>query len=74
MSSTSFTDLLASSGVDPYEQDEDFLGGFYPEETGSGLPKFKTAQPPPLPISQSSRSFAFSELLDSPLLLSSSHV
>ncbi|WZY90046.1 probable WRKY transcription factor 25 [Brassica napus] len=73
MSSTSFTDLLASSGVDPYEQDEDFLGGFYPEETGSGLPKFKTAQPPPLPISQSSRSFAFSELLDSPLLLSSSH-
>ncbi|KAF3581666.1 hypothetical protein DY000_02034799 [Brassica cretica] len=73
MSSTSFTDLLASSGVDPYEQDEDFLGGFFPETTGSGLPKFKTAQPSPLPISQSSRSFAFSELLDSPLLLSSSH-
>ncbi|KAF8052796.1 hypothetical protein N665_1504s0004 [Sinapis alba] len=73
MSSTSFTDLLASSGVDSYEQDEDFLGGFYPERTGSGLPKFKTVQPPPLPISQPSRSFAFSELLDSPLLLSSSH-
>ncbi|KAJ4911418.1 putative WRKY transcription factor 25 [Raphanus sativus] len=73
MSSTSFTDLLASSGVDSYEQDEDFLGGFYPERTGSGLPKFKTAQPPPLPISQPSHGFAFSELLDSPLLLSSSH-
>ncbi|CAH8282337.1 unnamed protein product [Eruca vesicaria subsp. sativa] len=73
MSSTSFTDLLASSGVDSYEQDEDFLGGFYPESTGSGLPKFKTSQPSPLPISQPSRNFAFSELLDSPLLLSSSH-
>ncbi|KAG2308605.1 hypothetical protein Bca4012_082310 [Brassica carinata] len=73
MSSSSFTDLLASSGVDCYEQDEDFLGGFYPETTGSGLPKFKAAQPPPLPISQPSRSFAYSELLDSPLLLSSSH-
>ncbi|XP_018441601.1 probable WRKY transcription factor 25 [Raphanus sativus] len=72
MSSTSFTDLLASSGVDCYEQDEDFLGGFYPERTGSGLPKSKTAQPPPLPISQPSHGFAFSELLDSPLLLSSS--
>ncbi|CAF2096625.1 hypothetical protein HID58_091539 [Brassica napus] len=73
MSSTSFSDLLASSGVDCYEQDEDFLGGFYPERTGSGLPKFKTAQPPPLPISQASHGFSFSELLDSPLLLSSSH-
>ncbi|KAJ0228718.1 WRKY transcription factor 25 [Hirschfeldia incana] len=75
MSSASFTDLLASSsGVDCYEQDEDFLGGFYPERTGSGLPKFKTAQPPPLPISQASHGFSFSELLDdSPLLLSSSH-
>ncbi|KAJ4866130.1 putative WRKY transcription factor 25 [Raphanus sativus] len=70
MSSTSFTDLLASSGVDFHEEDEDFLGGFYPEITGLGLPKFKTAQPPPLPISQS---FAFSDLPDSPLLLSSSH-
>ncbi|KAL0710461.1 hypothetical protein Bca4012_017439 [Brassica carinata] len=70
MSSTSFTDLLASSGVDFHEEDEDFLGGFYPDRNGSGLPKFKTAQPPPLPISQS---FAFSDLLDSPLLLSSSH-
>ncbi|CAG7880341.1 unnamed protein product [Brassica rapa] len=70
MSSASFTDLLASSGVDCYEEDEDFLCGFSPERTGSGLPKFKTAQPPPLPISQS---FAFSDLLDSPLLLSSSH-
>ncbi|KAG5396764.1 hypothetical protein IGI04_018578 [Brassica rapa subsp. trilocularis] len=73
MSSTSFSDLLASSGVDCYEQDEDFLGGFYPERTGLGLPKFKTAQPPPLPISQASHGFSFSELLDSPLLLSSSH-
>ncbi|CAN7010911.1 unnamed protein product [Brassica oleracea var. botrytis] len=73
MSSTSFTDLLASSGVDCYEQDEDFLGGFYPERTGSGFPKFKTAQPPPLPISQASHGFSFSDLLDSPLLLSSSH-
>ncbi|KAG2288975.1 hypothetical protein Bca4012_036592 [Brassica carinata] len=79
MSSTSFTDLLASSGVDSYGQDEDFRvsgyqnDGFYPEITGSGLPKFKTAQPPPLPISQASHGFAFSELLDSPLFLSSSH-
>ncbi|KAJ4903265.1 putative WRKY transcription factor 25 [Raphanus sativus] len=75
MSSTSFTDLLASSGVDCYEQGEDFLRGFYPETNGSGLPKFKTAQPPPLPISQPPQNFAFSssELLDSPLLLSSSH-
>uniref|UniRef100_A0A1J3FXC7 Putative WRKY transcription factor 25 n=1 Tax=Noccaea caerulescens TaxID=107243 RepID=A0A1J3FXC7_NOCCA len=83
MSSTSFTDLLASSGVDCYEKDEDFRvsgsvslyqnGGFYPERTGSGLPKFKTAQPPPLPISQSSHHFAFSDFLESPLLLSSSH-
>ncbi|KAJ0261866.1 WRKY transcription factor 25 [Hirschfeldia incana] len=71
MSSTSFTGLLASSGVDFHEEEEeDFLGGYYPETTVSGLPKFKTAQPPPLPISQS---FAFSDLLDSPLLLSSSH-
>ncbi|CAN8247479.1 unnamed protein product [Cochlearia groenlandica] len=73
-SSTSFTDLLASSGVDCYDEDEDFRVsgsvGFYPERTGSGLPKFKTAQPPPLPISHR---FSFSDLLDSPLLLSSSH-
>jgi len=83
MSSTSFTDLLSSSGVDCYEKDEDLRvsgsvslyqnGGFYQERTGSGLPKFKTAQPPPLPISQSSHHFAFSDLLESPLLLSSSH-
>ncbi|KFK21955.1 hypothetical protein AALP_AAs48252U000400 [Arabis alpina] len=79
MSSTSFTDLLASPGVDCYEEDEDFGvsgsvslfqgGGFYPERTGSGLPKFKTAQPPPLPISH----YALSDFIDSPLLLSSSH-
>jgi len=80
MSSTSFTDLLGSSGVDCYEDDEDLrvsgssFGGYYPERTGSGLPKFKTAQPPPLPISQSSHNFTFSDYLDSPLLLSSSHV
>jgi len=79
MSSTSFTDLLGSSGVDCYEDDEDLrvsgssFGGYYPERTGSGLPKFKTAQPPPLPISQSSHNFTFSDYLDSPLLLSSSH-
>ncbi|XP_010469879.1 PREDICTED: probable WRKY transcription factor 25 [Camelina sativa] len=79
MSSTSFTDLLASTGVDCYEDDEDLrvsgssFGGYYPERTGSGLPKFKTAQPPPLPISQSSHNFTFSDFLDSPLLLSSSH-
>ncbi|CAH8358204.1 unnamed protein product [Eruca vesicaria subsp. sativa] len=70
MSSTSFTDLLAFSGVDCYEEDKDFHGGIYPDRTGSGLPKFKMAQPSLLPISQS---FAFSDLLDSPLLLSSSH-
>ncbi|KAG2327581.1 hypothetical protein Bca52824_010309 [Brassica carinata] len=67
MSSTSFTDLLASSGVDSYGQDEDFRvsgyqnDGFYPEITGSGLPKFKTAQPPPLPISQASHEFGISD-------------
>ncbi|ESQ51591.1 hypothetical protein EUTSA_v10016764mg [Eutrema salsugineum] len=82
MSSSSFTDLLASSGVDCYQEDEDFRvsgsvslyqsDGFNLERTGSGLPKFKTAQPPPLPISKSSH-FAFSDLLDSPLLLCSSH-
>ncbi|KAL1192741.1 putative WRKY transcription factor 25 [Cardamine amara subsp. amara] len=73
-SSTSFTDLLASSGVDYYEEDEDLrVDGFYQERTGSGLPKFKTAQPPPLPISQSSHNFTFSDFIDSPLLLSSSH-
>ncbi|KAG7568933.1 WRKY domain [Arabidopsis thaliana x Arabidopsis arenosa] len=79
MSSTSFTDLLESSGVDCYEDDEDLrvsgsiFGGYYQERTGSGLPKFKTAQPPPLPISPSSHNFTFSDFLDSPLLLSSSH-
>lgn len=80
MSSTSFTDLLESSGVDCYEDDEDLrvsgsiFCGYYQERTGSGLPKFKTAQPPPLPISPSSHNFTFSDFLDSPLLLSSSHV
>lgn len=80
MSSTSFTDLLASSGVDCYEDDEDLrvsgssFGGYCPERTVSGLSKFKAAQPPPLPISPSSHNFTFSDFLDSPLLLSSSHV
>lgn len=76
---TSFTDLLSSAG--------DMLGGesprgMFPRAGGNGgVPKFKSAQPPSLPISPPAMSpssyFAIpaglspAELLDSPVLLTS---
>ncbi|KAG6492230.1 probable WRKY transcription factor 26 [Zingiber officinale] len=71
---SSFTELLASD--DGGRRDS--------EGTGGGVPKFKSAPPPSLPISRppvsASSCFAIpaglspAELLDSPLLLSSSHM
>uniref|UniRef100_A0A0E0L178 WRKY transcription factor WRKY24 n=1 Tax=Oryza punctata TaxID=4537 RepID=A0A0E0L178_ORYPU len=85
---TSFTELLSGGG--------DMLAGAGGEErsprgfsrggarVGGGVPKFKSAQPPSLPLSpppvSPSSYFAIppglspTELLDSPVLLSSSHI
>lgn len=76
---TSFTDLLAS---DDYPTKG--LADRIAERTGSGVPKFKSLPPPSLPLSpppfSPSSYFAIppglspTELLDSPVLLSSSNV
>lgn len=78
---TSFTDLLASSDDYPITKG---LGDRIAERTGSGVPKFKSLPPPSLPLSpppfSPSSYFAIppglspTELLDSPVLLSSSNV
>ncbi|CAL0315598.1 unnamed protein product [Lupinus luteus] len=78
---TSFSDLLAS----PIDNNNKNCGLLDPvgERTGSGVPKFKSIQPPSLPLSPSlfspSSCFAIphglspAEFLDSPVLLNSCH-
>ncbi|TVU02995.1 EcWRKY-47, partial [Eragrostis curvula] len=81
---TSFTDLLSSAG--DMLAAESPRGGLFPRTAGGngGVPKFKSAQPPSLPISSPppmspSSYFAIpaglspAELLDSPVLLTSAH-
>ncbi|XP_027090886.1 WRKY transcription factor WRKY24 [Coffea arabica] len=89
MSTTSFTDLLASDGYSMATStgmaaESRGLGDRIAERTGSGVPKFKSLPPPSLPISpppvSPSSYFAIppglspTELLDSPVLLSGSSV
>lgn len=78
---TSFSELLAGVSSDDFQADRQpnsLLG------RRGGVPKFKSISPPSLPLSSSPFSpFSFlaipagltpTELLDSPVLLSSSHV
>ncbi|KAL0419175.1 UNVERIFIED_CONTAM: WRKY transcription factor WRKY24 [Sesamum radiatum] len=85
MSSASFTSLLASDHH-PTSAASKGLGDRIAERTGSGVPKFKSLPPPSLPLSPPSAVFSPSsffaiphglspaELLDSPVLLSSSNI
>ncbi|KAL0370715.1 UNVERIFIED_CONTAM: WRKY transcription factor WRKY24 [Sesamum angustifolium] len=85
MSSASFTSLLASDHH-PSSAASKGLGDRIAERTGSGVPKFKSLPPPSLPLSPPSAVFSPSsffaiphglspaELLDSPVLLSSSNI
>ncbi|KAK7276081.1 hypothetical protein RIF29_17213 [Crotalaria pallida] len=88
---TSFSDLLASPTDDTNNNNKPRGGGGggglserIAERTGSGVPKFKSIQPPSLPLSppifSPSSYFAIppglspAELLDSPVLLNASHI
>ncbi|CAL0317762.1 unnamed protein product [Lupinus luteus] len=86
---TSFSDLLASPITDTNNNNKSRGGGGglsdrITERTGCGVPKFKSIQPPSLPLSPAlfspSSYFAIppglspAELLDSPVLLNSSHI
>jgi len=79
MTTNSFSDLLSST------TDQNLGGSERPhmlsDGAGSGVPKFKSTAPPLLPPISPSSYFAniphglsLSELLDSPVLLNSSHV
>ncbi|XP_019454457.1 PREDICTED: probable WRKY transcription factor 26 isoform X2 [Lupinus angustifolius] len=81
---TSFSDLLASPIDDDNNNKHIGLSDCVAERTGSGVPKFKSIQPPSLPLSPSSlfspsSYFAIphglnpAQFLDSPVLLNSSH-
>jgi WRKY transcription factor 33 len=86
MTSSSFTDLLASNDEEPINNNtgNSKLGDRIAERTGSGVPKFKSTPPPSLPLSPPpvSPSYYFAippglsptELLDSPVLLNPSNV
>ncbi|KAJ0007043.1 hypothetical protein Pint_30721 [Pistacia integerrima] len=86
MSATSFTDLLASPNPTDHDNDYEISNTRgLADRNGSGVPKFKSIQPPSLPISPPSMfspSSYFSippglspaELLDSPVLLNTSNI
>ncbi|KAJ4719120.1 WRKY transcription factor [Melia azedarach] len=89
MTTTSFTDLLASPSPAEFGGSNNNttsrgLSDRIAERTGSGVPKFKSIQPPSLPISpplfSPSSYFAIppglspAELLDSPVLLNTSNI
>jgi WRKY transcription factor 33 len=86
MTSSSLTDLLASSDEEPNNHitNNSKLSDRIAERTGSGVPKFKSIPPPSLPLSpppvSPSSYFAIpaglspAELLDSPVLLNPSNV
>lgn len=76
---TSFTELLSGSGAGDVERSP---RGFN-RGGRAGVPKFKSAQPPSLPISPPASPFSYfsipaglspAQLLDSPVLLNYSHV
>ncbi|KAE9596075.1 hypothetical protein Lal_00030869 [Lupinus albus] len=79
---TSFSDLLASP-IDDDNNKHRGSGGLserVADRTGSGVPKFKSIQPPSLPLFSPSSYFAIphglspAQFLDSPVLLNSSHI
>ncbi|XP_061946356.1 probable WRKY transcription factor 25 [Populus nigra] len=86
MTSSSFTDLLASNDEEPINNNtgNSKLADRIAERTGSGVPKFKSTPPPSLPLSPPpvSPSYYFAippglsptELLDSPVLLNPSNI
>ncbi|KAI5555796.1 hypothetical protein BDE02_19G108400 [Populus trichocarpa] len=86
MTSSSLTDLLASSDEEPNNHitNNSKLSDRIAERTGSGVPKFKSIPPPSLPLSpppvSPSSYFAIpaglspAELLDSPVLLNPSNI
>ncbi|CAK7351953.1 unnamed protein product [Dovyalis caffra] len=86
MTSSSFTDLLASNDEEPINDNKSNskLADRIAERTGSGVPKFKSIPPPSLPLSpppiSPSSYFAIpaglspAELLDSPVLLNPSNI
>ncbi|KAF9661861.1 hypothetical protein SADUNF_Sadunf19G0112700 [Salix dunnii] len=86
MTSSSFTDLLASSDEESKNRitNNSKLSDRITERTGSGVPKFKSIPPPSLPLSpppvSPSSYFAIpaglspAELLDSPVLLNPSNI
>ncbi|KAJ6878321.1 WRKY transcription factor WRKY24-like [Populus alba x Populus x berolinensis] len=86
MTSSSFTDLLASNDEEPINNNtgNSKLADRIAERTGSGVPKFKSTPPPSLPLSPPpvSPSYYFAippglsptELLDSPVMLNPSNI